>query len=405
MSATVSLKELYPFPGWIISNIDLNFTLGTGDIFLRQDARRKRLQCPYCDYPMGAMRTSERQALDLPLGTISKVTLCFSAPQGKCSQCGCFHTFLPEGIEDKSRATERLKIYVSRLCRFMAVNKTALFFSVSVNTVRRWDKDILQRTLPTPERDNIHSILVDETSIGKGHSYLTVVLNAETGEVLHLAEGKRKSSLEGFFDKLSDAQKANIQAVGIDRSGSYQSVVKEQIPEAKIVYDKFHIVSNYHDVIDEIRRKEWHLAEETEERKFIKGQRFNLFKNPCNLKFDQKKSLKELLDMNVNLHSAYVLKDALKNLWTYTSEAWAGKYLDKWIGWANETGIDELIRFAKGLDRARDGLLSYCKHQITSAKIESFNATIKRIIRKACGYRDMDYLYLKIRQEALADEQ
>ncbi len=387
MSATVSLKELYHFPGWIISHIDLNFTLGTGDIFLRQDARRKRLQCPYCDSPMGVMRTSERQALDLPLGTISKVTLCFSAPQGKCSQCGCFHTFLPEGIEDKSRATERLKIYVSRLCRFMPVNKTALFFSVSVNTVRRWDKDSFQRTLPTPERDNIHSILVDETSIGKGHSYLTVVLNAETGEVLHLSEGQRKSSLEGFLTSGQILKKP----------------ISKQIPEAKIVYDKFHIVSNYNDVIDEIRRKEWHLAEETEERKFIKGQRFNLFKNPCNLKFDQKKSLKELLDMNVNLHSAYVLKDALKNVWTYTSEAWAGKYLDKWIGWANETGIDELIRFAKGLNRARDGLLSYCKHQITSAKIESFNATIKRIIRKACGYRDMDYLYLKIRQEALAD--
>jgi len=338
---------------------------------------------------MGVMRASERQALDLPLGAINKVTLCFSAPQGKCSQCGCFHTFLPEGIEDNSRATERLKIYVSRLCRFMPVNKTALFFSVSVNTVRRWDKDILQRTLPTPERDNIPSILVDETSIGKGHSYLTVVLNAETGEVLHLSEGQRKSSLEGFLTSGQILKKP----------------ISKQIPEAKIVYDKFHIVSNYNDVIDEIRRKEWHLAEETEERAFIKGQRFNLFKNPCNLKFDQNKSLKELLDMNVNLHSAYVLKDALKNVWTYTSEAWAGKYLDKWIGWANETGIDELIRFAKGLNRARDGLLSYCKHQITSAKIESFNATIKRIIRKACGYRDMDYLYLKIRQEALADEQ
>ena len=403
MSATVSLKGLYHFPGWIIDNIELDFELNSGDVYLRQDARKKMLQCPYCEYPMGAMRTSERHVLDLPLGLLNKITIHFTAPQGKCSQCGHFHTFLPEGIEENSRATERLKFYVSRLCRFMPVNKTATFFPVSVNTVRRWDKDILQRTLPSPELDNIHSILVDETSIGKGHSYLTVVLNAETGEVLHLAEGKRKSSLEGFFDKLSDSQKANIKAVGIDRSGSYQSVVKEQIPEAKIVYDKFHIISNYNDVIDEIRREEWRQAEETEDKNFIKGQRFNLFKNPCNLKSDQKKSLKELLDMNVNLHSAYVLKDALKNLWTYTSETWAGKYLDKWIGWANETGIDELMRFAKGLNRARDGLLSYCKHPITSAKIESFNATIKRIIRKACGYRDMDYLYLKIRQEALAD--
>jgi transposase len=376
--------------------------LQAGDVFLRPDARKKVKRCPYCEHPMGEMRTVERRVLDLPLGTLNKMTIHFTTSQGKCSQCGNFHTFLPPGIEGNSRATERLKIYVSRLCRFMPVNKAATFFPISVNTARRWDKDILQRTLPSPNLDDIHAILVDETSIGKGHNYLTVVLNAVTGEVLHLAEGKRKSSLEGFFEKLSAAQKASIQAVGIDRSGSYQSVVKEQIPDADIVYDKFHIVSNYNDVIDEIRREEWRQAEEKEDKKFIKGQRFNLFKNPCNLKFDAKKSLKELLDMNKNLHSAYLLKDALKNLWTYTSAAWAGKYLDKWIGWAKETEIEELIRFAKGLNKARDGLLSYCKHQITSAKIESFNATIKRIIRKACGYRDMDYLYLKIRQEAFA---
>ena len=402
MSATVSLSGLYQFPGWIIDNIDLNFTLNSGDIFIRQDARKKGLQCPYCDYPMGAMRTSERQVLDLPLGVLNKVTIHFTAPQGKCSQCGHFHTFLPDGMEGNSRATERLKIYVSRLCRFMPVNKAATFFPISVNTARRWDKEVLHRTLASPVLDDIQAILIDETSMGKGHKYLTVVLNADTGEVLHLAEGKKKTSLEGFFEKLSTEQKASIQAVGIDRSGSYQSVVKEQIPDAKIVYDKFHIVSNYNDVIDEIRREAWREAEEKEDKDFIKGQRFNLFKNPWNLKFDQKKSLQELLDMNNNLYSVYVLKDALKNLWTYTYEKWAGKYLDKWIGWANETGIEELMRFAKGLNRDRDGLLSYCKHPITSAKIESFNATIKRIIRKACGYRDLDYLYLKIRQEALS---
>jgi len=105
--------------------------------------------------------------------------------------------------------------------------------------------------------------------------------------------------------------------------------VKEQIPDADIVYDKFHIVSNYNDVIDEVRREEWRQAEGEKDKKFIKGQRFNLFKNPCNLKLEAKKSLKELLDMNKNLHSAYILKDALKNLWTYTSETWAGK------GWKN----------------------------------------------------------------------
>lgn len=403
MSAPVSLNGLYQFPGWIVDDINLDFKLSIGEVFLRPDARKKVNKCPCCGHPMGGMRVVDRQVLDIPLATINKMIIYFSSSQGKCSQCCHFHTFLPAGIESNSRATDRLKIYVSRLCRFMPVNKASSFFPISDNTARRWDKDVLQRTLPSIALDGISAILIDETSIGKGHEYLTVVLNATTGEVLHLAEGKRKSSLEGFFKKLSSLQKARIKAVGIDRSGTYQSVVKEQIPEADIVYDKFHIVSNYNDVIDEIRREEYRQAEEDEDKAFIKGQRFNLFKNPWNLKFEAKKSLQELLAINENLHSAYVLKDALKNLWTYTSIAWAGRYLNKWIGWAEETGLEELIRFSKGLNKARKGLLSYCKHRITSAKIESFNATIKRIIRKACGYRDLDYLYLKIRQEAISN--
>ena len=104
--------------------------------------------------------------------------------------------------------------------------------------------------------------------------------------------------------------------------------------------------------------------------------------------------------MNEDLFQAYTLKDMLKQLWTYTYKASASKFLDKWIELAKATGIVELKRFAKGLDRARAGLLSYCHHRITSAKIEAFNGVIKRIVYKACGYNDPEYLYLKIRQEA-----
>jgi hypothetical protein len=101
------------------------------------------------------------------------------------------------------------------------------------------------------------------------------------------------------------------------------------------------------------------------------------------------------------LNSAYILKDALKNLWSYTSKTWAGKHLEKWIGWANETEIKGIIRLSKGLNRDREELLSYCKHKVTSAKIESFNATIKRTIRKVCGYQDMECLYLKLGKKHL----
>jgi transposase len=94
-----------------------------------------------------------------------------------------------------------------------------------------------------------------------------------------------------------------------------------------------------------------------------------------------------------------LLKDALKSLWAYVYPKSAGKYLDKWVSWAKESELKPLMKFAKGLDRDRKEILSFIRHRVTSAKIEAFNATISRIVKRACGYRDLDYLFLKIRQE------
>jgi len=204
-------------------------------------------------------------------------------------------------------------------------------------------------------------------------------------------------------------------------------VVEKEIPHARIVYDKFHLIANYTGVIDKIRRVQWRSASK-QDKTFIKGQRYNLFRNPenpCPVEYihptipwgepEQELSLAKLLSVNENLNKAYVLsggcskfqggyytpKDALRVLWRYKYAKSASKYLDQWILWAMETGIEAIKKFARGLDKARDGILAFCKHRITSAKIEAFNATIARIVRRACGYRDLEYLYLKIRQEAL----
>lgn len=348
---------------------------------------------------MGENRRVWQSALDLPLSTANSVRIVYEAFQGYCSCCKSYHTFSPEGIDNNAQATKRVMHYVCRLCRFMPADKIPNFLPVSSGTARRWDKKILTECLPDPDLNNLRVILIDEKSIGKHHQYLTVVINGENGEVLHLAEGKKKESLESFFEKLNDKQMSSIEAVGMDRAGAYKAVVSEYIPNAKIVFDKFHIVSNYHEAIDKVRRSEWNKAED-ENKDFIKGQRYNLFKNPENLTDAQTIELNALLDLNKPLNEAYILKDALKVIWTYVYPKSAEKYLDKWIGWAKETALPPLVQFAKGLDRDRKEILAFIRHRVTSAKLEAFNATIARIVRRACGYRDLEYLFLKIRQEA-----
>jgi transposase len=282
----------------------------------------------------------------------------------------------------------------------MPVDKIPLFLPISTSTARRWDKIILSQSLPDPDLDNLRVILVDEKSIGAHHHYVTVVINGDNGEVLHLAEGKKKESLSAFFEKLTPQQISNIEAVGMDRAGAYKAVVSEYAPNAAIVFDKFHLIANYNQAIDKVRREQWREADE-ENKSFIKGQRYNLFKNPINLKPHQKTDLQALLKINEPLLKTYVLKDSLKRLWTYVYPKSAEKYLDKWISLANETKLQPLVSFAKGLNRDRKEILSFIRNRITSAKLEAFNATISRIVKRACGYRDLDYLFLKIRQEAV----
>jgi len=179
--------------------------------------------CPGCKSTMEVNRRVIQTGRDLPLGEAKIVIIIYEAIQCHCSSCGLYHTFTPEGIDMNPKATNRLMYYVCKLCRFMPVDKVTEFIPISTSTARRWDKQILTTTLGEPNLDNIRILLIDEKSLGKGHHYIPVVMNGDTEEILHIAEGKKKKSLTAFFDNLSPQQIATIKAVGIDRSGIYQS--------------------------------------------------------------------------------------------------------------------------------------------------------------------------------------
>jgi transposase len=108
-----------------------------------------------------------------------------------------------------------------------------------------------------------------------------------------------------------------------------------------------------------------------------------------------------LREANQDLSIVYLLKDSLKAVWTYTYRKCAEKTLLDWMGMAADSGVRELARFAKGLEEAKDHILSFCKHRLTSARIEAFNNIVSRVIHKACGVSNLDYLFLKLRQESL----
>jgi transposase len=392
----IQLQALYKSEGYRIEKI---VTDGErAQVNLVRDERCSA-KCGECGKSMRINRITKQAAMDLPLGCASVVMVVYDAVQGYCKGCRLYHTVRPLQIVENHRATLRLMRYVSLLSRWLPALQVCQIVPVTPATAWRYDHFILKTELPEPNLNGLEAILIDEKHIGKA-GFITLVLNARSGELLHLAEGRGKEALKGFFSRLSLAQKQSIVAVGMDRSGACKAAVLENLPQADIVFDKFHLIANYNEVIDKVRRRSYHETSVLQ-RAFIKGQRYNLFRNPENLSSKGRKELHLLLEANEDLNTVYLLKDYLKQVWTYTYRKCAEKTLLGWIQIASESGIRELARFAKGLDKAKDHILSFCTHRITSAKIESFNNIVSRVLHKACGISNLDYFFLKLRQESL----
>ena len=173
--------------------------------------------------------------------------------------------------------------------------------------------------------------------------------------------------------------------------------IKEYLPQAEIVFDKFHVISKYSLVIDKVRNAEYKKATESD-KNIIKGTKYVLLKNPENLKIKEKGKLTRLLALNENINMSYILKDDLKTLWEYTDIEGAEKFLDSWIERARQTNIRALKDFTKTLENYKYGLLNHANYSINSGKIEGMNNKIKVIKRVAYGFHDDEYFILKIKQ-------
>ena len=218
---------------------------------------------------------------------------------------------------------------------------------------------------------------------------------------------KGKNSLKVFFDKLSDAQKATIKMVCMDRGGAYMKCVKEELKSADIAFDKFHLVQNLNEVISQIRRDEWNRLQEDNDKegaKLVKGQRYNLLRRPENNTDAQQKWLDSLLEVNKPLSISYMLLDEFREVLSQPYICWAERDLNFWIKSAQNSGVKKIAAFAKKMKKATDGIINAVRYKVSNGMLEGFNNLISRIIHRGCGYKDKMYLELKLRQESLPEE-
>lgn len=261
-------------------------------------------------------------------------------------------------------------------------------------------KDIQKRHLAKRYRTlnlkHLKQIAIDEISIGKGHRYMTIVLCLETGAVVFVGDGKGRDALTPFFKRLQRAE-ATVKAVAIDMSPAYIAAIFENLPEAAIVFDHFHVIKLYNDRLSDFRRKLYHEADVLG-KKVIKGTRWLLLKNPENLDETRNEGqrLQEALALNQPLSAAYYMKEDLRQIWKQPNKKKAREFLTDWVWRAGTSGISMLQKMAKTIAVHSFGILAYYDYSISTGPLEGVNNKIKTMKRQAYGFRDQEFFKLKI---------
>jgi len=302
--------------------------------------------------------------------------------------------------------TKRFCRLISGLCRHMTISAVARHFDLRWETVKNMDKAYLQATLPALDPSQLVDIKylgVDEVARAKGHDYMTVVYNLDTGQLIWVHEGRTAEIFSKFLKLLKDTTKQGILAVAMDMGPAFQKAVRDDLPNADIIFDRFHVMQNYGRAIDNQRRIEFRKANKPG-KDLIKGSRFLLLRNEENLTDKQKNKLTILRQENENMNMIYMLKEQLQLLWQSKTYEDMEASLESWCQMAEQTGMIYMKKFAKSLRRYKVGICNYAKHPITTARIEAGNVGIGFIRKRARGIRDTEYFKLKIRQLSVPEK-
>jgi len=394
---TINLRAIYRFEGYVVK--ELRCEQDAAQIKLDFD-KRSGPRCPDCRVKLPRNKIGQGCAMDLTIADVPCVYIIYPRIQGHCHNCRTYVTTRPAEIHPTKEATWRLMKVVSSWASAAPVSAVAVMFELSEATVRRYDQEVLTAQLPPPELDDLRCILIDEKYLGKSHGFVTVVINGDTGELLHMAKGKKKQSLESFFEQLSDPQIEAIEVAGIDRAGAYQAMVEQWLPECAIVYDRFHLVRNVNDAVDAVRRSEWRAADK-DGKKVIKSSRYLLLANPENLDESGLNRLQSLRTANESISTAYLLSEQFRAIYYYKREGWAKRALSSWCDLADSSDLEPFQRLARGFRKQCSRITSYIKHKVTSGRIEGFNSQISKLIQRACGIADLDYLFLRLRHQSV----
>jgi len=386
---TTAFKRLMDLPGVTVTDVGFEAARGVVTVKLRSG----RLCCPECGYTTRSRYDAQPVAstwrhLDLGCWRLEVRAV---LRRLRCPTHGVRTQGVPFARAG-SRFSGDFEDLVGWLATTMDKTASCRLVRIDWDSVGRIIERVMATGLDKRRLDNLFVASVDEVSWRKGHSYITLVSNHESGKFVWGREGEDTDTLDGFFDELGEERSAAITAMSMDMGPAYEKSARKErhAVNAVICYDPFHVVQLVTTALDKLRRSVWQdlrKLPDQEAAKRFKGARWALLKNPDDLTDDQAATLRKLKRRGGDLWRAYALKEALRAIFAGDlTEDEVGELHDRFCSKAQRSGLKPFVTAAKTIRKRKAGILAAVRLGIHNARHEGLNRRVRLIVNRAYGF-------------------
>jgi transposase len=322
-------------------------------------------------------------------------------PRVRCPEHGVVAAFVPWARHGVGH-TREFDAEVVWLVRQMSKTAVCLRLRIAWRTVGQ----VIARVVAEADAAagdrlaGLRRIGIDEVSYRRGHKYLTIVVDHDTGRLVWLAEGRSRATLVEFFELLGPQRCAQIDLVSADAADWIYYTVADYCPNAKQCLDPFHAVAWVTKALDEIRNQVWRQARRDGQKALantVKGARYALWKNPQDLTERQQAKLADIAQTNQPLYLAYLLKEQFRQIFAAGGQERV-KMLDAWLDWAQRSHLEPFVKLARRIRLDyRDDIVNTLTYRLSNGRIESINTKIRLLTRIAFGFRSVNALIALVR--------
>lgn len=355
------------------------------DVFIDYE-RGSNFLCPSCSVLCSVHDSSMKRIRYLDLFDY-RCYLNIKTPRTNCNKCGVKVSHADPWSRKGSHYSFKFESLIIRLCKEMSMYAVSQELGEPDNNLwRTFRYHVKTNIIGGFNFKDVKRVCVDETAIKRGHNYVSIFTDYDTGTVLFVIEGRKKEVFDKFYGWLWDngGHPGSIELFSMDMSKSYQAGQKEYFAEAEIVFDRFHIKKCLNKAINTIRSEEVKTVESLKKTKYI------WLKNENNLTENQKMQLDGFLkDSSLNTACAYMIKSGFDQIWNVQRRA-IEPLLGKWIEKALSLELKPINAFVKTIYEHYDGIIKSMITGITNAVSEGLNSVMQLARSRARGYRNVE---------------